>query len=290
MYALISAALLRCVSRAQGPAPPVAEDPHARKPIKKPPNDQPTQRRPLHRPRLRLSENKLEILEVNIRGLRTNIGELSNLCSVKKPSIVILVETFLDSTIPDGADEIQIPGYSLSCRRDRTGATCGGIAVYCLEGVSIYHNPSKDPDDFELMWFTVALKTRTLLIGAVYRPPSASNEVLDYLDRNTFSVMDEFGAQSVMLIGDFNVHHKEWLGSNVTDAAGRRALQLSNCLGLDQIVTEPTRGNNILDLVLSDTPATTKTLANVGSSDHNPVLIQLKIPVFRDKPYKRRIW
>lgn len=132
-------------------------------------------------------------------------------------------------------------------------------------------------------------KTRTLLIGAAYRPPGASSDVLDYLDTNTFSVMDEFGAQSVMLIGDFNVDHQEWLGSNVTDAAGRRALQLANCLGLDQIVSEPTRVDNILDLVLSDTPATTKTLANIGSSDHNPVLIQLKISVFRDKPYKRRV-
>lgn len=110
------------------------------------------------------------------------------------------------------------------------------------------------------MWFTVALKTGI--------------EVLDYLDRNTFSVMDEFRAQSVMLIGDFNVYHKEWLGSNVTHAAGQRALQLANCLGLEQIVTEPTRHNNILDLVLSDSPATTKTLANMGSSDYYPVHIQ----------------
>lgn len=108
------------------------------------------------------------------------------------------------------------------------------ITVYCLESFSIYHNPSRDPDNFKLMWFTVTLKTRTLLIGAIYRPPSASNEILDYLDRNTFSVMDEFGAQSVMLIGDFNVHHKEWLGSNVTDAVGRCALKLSNLKQLQQ--------------------------------------------------------
>ncbi|CAM4567914.1 unnamed protein product [Leuciscus chuanchicus] len=236
-----------------------------------------------------LSESELTILEVNIRGLRSNIGDLANCCSVKKPSIVIVVETFLDSTTPDGADSIQIPGYSLNCRRDRTGKNGGGIAVYCLEGISIYHNPARDPDDFELMWFTVALKTRTLLIGAIYRPPSASCDILDYLDKNTFSVMDEYRAQSVML-GDFNVHHHEWLGSNKTDTAGRRASQLTNCLGLDQIVMEPTRGDNILDLVLSDTPATTTTLAQMGSSDHNPVLVQLQIPVLRDKPYKRTVW
>lgn len=36
-------------------------------------------------------------------------------------------------------------------------------------------------------------------------------------------VMDEFEAQSVMFIGDFEVHLKELLGSNITDTAGQGA-------------------------------------------------------------------
>lgn len=248
--------------------------PPVRKPTRKPPNDRTTQCRPLHRPRLRASETKLAILQVNIRGLRSNTVELANSCSVKKPSIVIAVETFLDSTTPDGADCIQIPGYSLSCRRDCAGTTGGGTAVYCLEGISIYYNLSRP-----WLWAHVV---------------HCCSEDQDAADRSclpppqvppVMSWMDEFGAQSVMLIGDFNVHHQEWLGSNVTDAARRCALQLANCIGLDQIISEPTRGDNILDLVLPDTPATTKTLANIGSSDHNPVLIPLKISVF-----KHRVW
>lgn len=247
-------------------------------------------KRKRHMPAHRLRDTELRIMEVNMRGLRSNIGELANLCSKEKPSIIIVVESFLDQTVSDGADSIAIPGYSICCRRDRTGSSKGGIAVYCMEGIAIHHDPRRDPKDLELMWFTIALKSKKLLIAAVYRPPSANNDILEYLDDNTFSKMNEFGAQSVMLIGDFNVHHEEWLGSRTTDSSGRRALQLADCLGLEQVVTEPTREDQILDLVLTDSSATTTTFARLGTSDHNPVLVKLDVPVYRDKPYRRKVW
>ena len=36
---------------------------------------------------------------MNVRGLRSNIGEVSDLCKLEKPSIVIVVESFFDSTV-----------------------------------------------------------------------------------------------------------------------------------------------------------------------------------------------
>ena len=93
-----------------------------------------------------------------------------------------------------------------------------------------------------------------------------------------------------MLVGDFNVHHIDWLGSRTTDAAGRRTLQLANTLGLLQIVKEPTRLDQILDLVMTDLPATSTTSARLGTSDHNPVLVCLDVPVYRDKPHRRKVW
>ena len=96
----------------------------------------------------------------------SNVGELTNLCKEKEPSIVILVETFLDSSVEDGADCIAIPGYFMCCRKDRTLTSGGGIAMYCLEGIAIHHNPLRDPDDLELMWLSVTLQSQKLRIGA----------------------------------------------------------------------------------------------------------------------------
>ena len=77
-------------------------------------------------PAQRLRKTDLSILEVNIRGLRSNIGELSNLCHELKTSIIVVVETFLDASVEGGADSINIPGYSLSCRWDRPSKKPGG--------------------------------------------------------------------------------------------------------------------------------------------------------------------
>ena len=70
-----------------------------------------------------------------------------------------------------------------------------------------------------------------------------------------------------MLAGDFNVHHEEWLGSRNTDAAGRLILQSVNSHGLNQIVKEHNRGDQVSDLVLTDLSSSSSTLANLGTSD-----------------------
>jgi len=228
---------------------------------------------------------------VNIRSLLANIGELSNLCHELKPSIVVVTETWLDETVKDGADCISIPGYSLCCRRDRPkGKKGGGIAAYCLEGVAVFHDKALDPCDYEVMWLSVSLKSQTVLIAAVYRPPSANCDVISYLSTTTLSKLTDLNAQSIILIGDFNVHHQEWLDSRTTDAVGRRTLEMCNALGLTQLVTEPTREDQILDLVMSDLDISCKTYAKIGTSDHNPVLAKLQVPLLRDKPYKRKVW
>ncbi|XP_019618294.1 PREDICTED: ATP-binding cassette sub-family A member 1-like [Branchiostoma belcheri] len=212
------------------------------------------------------------------------------MCHELKPTIVVVIETFLDSTVKDGDDCITIPGYSLCCRRDRSTSSGGGIVVYCLEGIAIFHDKDQDPLDLELMWFTVALKSYKLLVAAVYRPPSSNSDIIDYLDNSILSKLTAFSAQSVVLLGDFNVHHQNWLGSRTTDAAGRLLLELSNSFGLKQIVTEPTRESQILDLVLTDLPSSAKTFARLGTSDHNPVLLKIDVPIYRDKPYRRKVW
>jgi len=67
-------------------------------------------------------------------------------------------------------------------------------------------------------------------------------------------------------------------------------MQLTDCLGLQQIVKDPTREDQILNLALTDLSATATTFAKLGTSDHNPVLIKIDIPAYRDKPYKRKVW
>ena len=59
----------------------------------------------------------------------------------------------------------------------------------------------------------------------------------------------------VIIVGDFNVHHLSWLRhSHSTTPEGVRLKSLVHDLGLSQRVRTPTRGQCLLDLVITDLP------------------------------------
>ncbi|CAH3015576.1 unnamed protein product, partial [Porites evermanni] len=73
-------------------------------------------------------------------------------------------------------------------------------------------------------------------------------------------------------------------------ATGSHTLEMANSFGLQQIVTEPTRDDQILESVITDLVSTATTFAKLGTSDYNPVLVKLQVPIYRDRPYRRRVW
>ena len=59
-----------------------------------------------------------------------------------------------------------------------------------------------------------------------------------------------------LIVGDMNVWHKYWLKHLLADTVdGANLHQICKLHGLKQLVTEPTRGVNLLDLALSSVPA-----------------------------------
>ncbi|KAI8496664.1 DmX-like protein 1 [Branchiostoma belcheri] len=74
-----------------------------------------------------------------------------------------------------------------------------------------------------------------------------------------------------VILGDFNAKNSNWLASNTTDNPGRQLENLFLNHGLEQVLHEPTRGGNLLDLIATSHPAKcyqTGTLAPLGDSDH----------------------
>ena len=98
-------------------------------------------------------------------------------------------------------------------------------------------------------------------------------------------------AVGTIVCGDMNVHQKKWLkfssGGNTTEG---EALQ-STCeeLGLKQLVQDPTRGGNLLDLVLSDIPDA-KCQVLPAIADHKVVQTQLKLQVPISAPTRCEVW
>ena len=72
-----------------------------------------------------------------------------------------------------------------------------------------------------------------------------------------------------ILVGDMNVHEVSWLKfSDGTSPEGRALRDVACCHGWDERVRKPTRGGNLLDLVLTDLGSAVTTKLAAGISDH----------------------
>ena len=115
-------------------------------------------------------------------------------------------------------------------------------------------------------------------------------ELFEYLE----SVMDTARSEGsrIILAGDFNIHNRQWLNSTRTTVAGEYAEDMCILHGLEQHVTMPTRGNNTLDLIMSDFPlrVTVTTQSPLGASDHVVLIADFPTSVPKEPLMHRTVW
>ena len=104
----------------------------------------------------------------------------------------------------------------------------------------------------ERSWFIIHSDQGGILLGMWYRRPARDET------ESITSLYEEFdsfseGTIRTIIMGDMNVHEVDWLKfSNRSSLEGRELQAFSNIAGLSERVGKPTRGDNLLDLVLSD--------------------------------------
>ena len=89
---------------------------------------------------------------------------------------------------------------------------------------------------------------------------------------------------TIWLGGDFNASHINWPLLEVTPLAGtkrqiyQRLIDISLHHNIEQIIDKPTRGDNILDLFLTNNKSALQnfeTLPPIGKADHDIVYIEI---------------
>ena len=135
-------------------------------------------------------------------------------------------------------------------RRDR-GGVGGGVA--CAVRSSLLPTRRVEPDmDTETL--LIQLSRPRLTVAVCYRPPNDAAA----LERMSRCLSALPGTTPILITGDFNIPEVQWTQRDggalpeLTRNSGRATRFLDQCgiLGVSQCVTEPTRGRNILDLVL----------------------------------------
>ena len=229
-----------------------------------------------------MAPNTLKILSANVRGFRTNVGELTHTVLGNKADIVVVVETFLTDKCVTACDRIS--GYSHWSRRDRANRQGGGVAVCHREGLQIQLIPVPVPEEMEAMFFRLLLADKSaVLLCALYRPRWHGNAPLAYLTDQLDTIMATHDCQHTVILGDLNQH-----------LVNQAYVELKSVHGLTNHVTFPThvRGGS-LDPVMSDLPGDTVQclqLHRIGSSDHNAVLTKIGLNPFFEEDRQRILW
>ena len=242
--------------------------------------------------------NKLKIILANFQGMKTKREVIAEMLQSLNPDIVIGVESHLDSSVSSA--EIFPPTYcSHVHRRDRVGKKGGGVFITSREDIDMTPLPELSSASSETAWAELQTHHGKVLIGAHYRPPNSPEDVLIDLDASIANVTNHHKKATIILGGDLNLPGIDWTNLSTVPGSSdvshcRKLLDITLSHYLEQLVHEPTRGPNILDLCFTTNPSLVqRCTTGPGISDHDHIVIAetcLKARPNRKKPRKIQLF
>lgn len=214
---------------------------------------------------------------INIRSLKLEKADImADIIMADNIDIMIITETWnndlaIKHATPDGYS------YIANFRDVRQG---GGIAIIHKSQITVSQiDIQLNLVNFELLALNVKSDGSNESVGicALYRPNAHGNWTTNgqhFLDE-LGTILDEpawVKFNKYFVVGDFNVHMND-VNPIVTEFC-----ELLDSHGLKQYIDQPTRGNNILDLVIGNSDIQSCNVKYIGSiSDHNMVLFSVQV-------------
>jgi exonuclease III len=161
----------------------------------------------------------------------------------EKPDLICITESWTNETIGDA--EINFSGYTLF-RKDRKNRVGGGVLLYVRNIIKAVHRTDLENEACEMLWCELHDGKERTLIGVFYRSPSCNV----HEDNELFKMLGTVKDRNAIVVGDFNFGEIDWMGQ-VATGQSQMFLDSVNDNFLHQHVEHETRGQNILDLVLS---------------------------------------
>lgn len=176
------------------------------------------------------------------------------------PHVLVLTETQVSDTREE--EEFFFNGYSLETRF----RIHRGLCVYIKN--SIAYSRAKQFEISTDTAQTIVLKLSfnkgpIIFLISIYRSPSehAHSQFFEILTQKLDEIRSKIPDSELVVVGDFNVHHKVWLKSSKTDEVGEQACIFASSHDLTEIVQQPTflpsndsHSQNQLDLCLTSIP------------------------------------
>lgn len=102
----------------------------------------------------------------------------------------------------------------------------------------------------DIVWVACPTLAGKLLMGVCYRPPSSDRLFVSELHRSISRALDLFPTRKIYSFGDFNFPDINWSRTSSSNSTSSEFIELCLDFNFTQLVSEPTRDTNILDLIL----------------------------------------
>ena len=226
-----------------------------------------------------LSENDLNIMHLNVRGLINKQDSLHRLLTAlggkNKVSIVSLNETWLHN---DTISKVAIPGYNFvgKCREGRKG---GGVGILISKKIRYRELQNKLPKlpTIEYVCVEILMKRKAVLVASLYHPPNqpAAESVSDI--KKLLELLEN-EKKELVLCSDHNLDLLKMTDHSKT----MEFLELLSAHNLYPTITKPTRITHASATLIDNIFVTKEQCGNYRSmllvddlSDHLPCLVIL---------------
>ena len=232
----------------------------------------------------------LKLLVVNFQSIKSKQGPVKNLIESTNADIIIGTETWIDPTVTNN----QIfPSYYDIYRRDRN--MNGGGVLIAIKNTLISEPVPELQTDCEIVWARINLVgAKTLYLSSYYHPKTSDEQsILEF--QHSMERATRIHNAMFIIGGDFNFPGWNWKDKVLKPDTSNPSIhyKFADILddhGLIQMVEEPTRGTNILDLVLTNNPSRfPRTIVIPGLSDHDVVFSEVDIQASTNRQKPRSI-
>lgn len=214
---------------------------------------------------------------INARSISGKLPDLLFLIDNHHPKIIAVTETWLSDYI---TDSFIVGKYDYAIiRRDRPGQRQGGGLMFLVHSSIQYVRIESEgfDNDSEILCVDLLCSSNIYRFILCYRPPVYDFDRLKCLISSIKSVIID--SRVCILLGDFNLPEIDWnqpFGNY--NRLCTEFLDLIFSLSFAQYVLEPTRNNNVLDLVFCSLPNIIQS-CHVGElfSDHCIVFFDLSL-------------
>ena len=233
---------------------------------------------------------------MNCQSVSPKRGEFQNLVDSTQPDIVVATETWLAEGKHQDGEIGEVNRFSVDYkiyRKDRQDGY-GGVFVAVRNDII-----SERADDLEtnaeMVWVKIKIKgMKTLYVAGYYRPHENDEESHEEFKLSLEKIAAHPQAH-LWICGDMNFPGIDWVSKDLKPTSRFPLLHQDflDCLaeyGLQQMVKEPTREENILDLFITNNISKVNKVQVIpGISDHDAVLVEGDLSPASNKQQKRQV-